>query len=159
MIVLDADLTIVSISPEAEQWLAGLDDHEHELPVAVRAAALQLQRLNELPTGVSAEVLRLRTRSGRWLAVHASTLRGAVEQTAVVIEPATSAQLGSLLLDVHALTPAQQRVTDLVLRGRSTPADRRRAASVAAHGPGARARGVRQGRRRQSTRTHRSTPG
>jgi DNA-binding CsgD family transcriptional regulator len=30
------------------------------------------------------------------------------------------AQLGSLLLDVHALTPAQQRVTALVLQGRST---------------------------------------
>jgi DNA-binding CsgD family transcriptional regulator len=76
--------------------------------------------LNKLPTGVAAEALRLRTRSGSWLAVHASTLRGAQDQIAVVIEPATSAQLGSLLLDVHALTPAQQRVTALVLRGRST---------------------------------------
>ena len=116
VIVLDADLTIVSISSEAEHWLAELDDHQQELPVAVRSAAVQLRRLNESP----AEGLKLRTRSGTWLAVHASTLRGAEEQTAVVIEPATSAQLGSLLLDVHALTPAQQRVTALVLRGRST---------------------------------------
>jgi DNA-binding CsgD family transcriptional regulator len=116
VIVLDADLTIVSISPEAEHWLAELDDREHELPVAVRSAAVQLRRLNKSP----AQGLRVRTRSGSWLAVHASTLRGAEEQTAVVIEPATSAQLGSLLLDVHALTPAQQRVTALVLRGRST---------------------------------------
>jgi DNA-binding CsgD family transcriptional regulator len=116
VIVLAADLTIVSISPEAEHWLAELDDREHELPVAVRSAAAQLRRLNLSP----AEGLNVRTRSGSWLAVHASTLRGAEQQLAVVIEPATSAQLGSLLLDVHALTPAQQRVTALVLRGRST---------------------------------------
>jgi DNA-binding CsgD family transcriptional regulator len=62
----------------------------------------------------------LQTRTGRWLAVQASTLRGPGEQTAVVIEPATPTQLNSLLLDVHALTPAQQRVTALVLQGRST---------------------------------------
>jgi DNA-binding CsgD family transcriptional regulator len=116
VIVLDAELTIVSISPEAEHWLAELDGRVHELPVAVTAAAAQLRRLNVSP----AEGLKVRTRSGRWLAVHASTLSGVEQQTAVVIEPATSAQLGSLLLDVHALTPAQQRVTALVLRGRST---------------------------------------
>ncbi|MEU0094786.1 LuxR C-terminal-related transcriptional regulator [Kribbella sp. NPDC006257] len=116
VIVLDSELAIVSISPEAEHWLAELDDRQDELPVAVRSAAVQLRRLNESP----AEGLRLRTRSGTWLAVHASTLRGAEEQTVVVIEAATAAQLGSLLLDVHALTPAQQRVTELVLRGRST---------------------------------------
>jgi DNA-binding CsgD family transcriptional regulator len=39
---------------------------------------------------------------------------------AVVIEPVGPAQLGSLLLDLHGLTPAQQRVTELVLRGFST---------------------------------------
>jgi DNA-binding CsgD family transcriptional regulator len=122
VVVLDADLAVVSISPEAEHWLSELSGlgGEGGLPVAVRAAAVRLQQLNELPTGVAAEALRLRTRSGSWLAVHASTLRGAQDQIAVVIEPATSAQLGSLLLDVHALTPAQQRVTALVLRGRST---------------------------------------
>lgn len=124
VVVLDADLAVVSISPEAEHWLAELNDQDwsrrSELPVAVRAAAAQLRRLHELPIGASAPVLKLRSRAGRWIAVHASILRGANEQTAVVIEPATPIQLGSLLLDVHGLTPAQQRVTTLVLRGRST---------------------------------------
>ncbi|TCM42519.1 LuxR family transcriptional regulator [Kribbella sp. VKM Ac-2568] len=124
VVLLDADLAVVSISPEAEHWLAELDDQDwsrrSELPVAVRAAAAQLRRLHELPIGVSAPVLKLRSRAGRWIAVHASILRGATEQTAVVIEPANPTQLGSLLLDVHGLTPAQQRVTTLVLRGRST---------------------------------------
>jgi DNA-binding CsgD family transcriptional regulator len=125
VVILDTALAVVSISPEAEHWLSELTDQywtrRTELPVAIRAAAAQLRRLDELPTGVAAPVLRLRTRAGHWLAVHASTLRGPGEQqTAVVIEPATPTQLGSLLLDVHALTPAQQRVTTLVLQGRST---------------------------------------
>ncbi|MDX6260747.1 MAG: hypothetical protein QOH84_2435 [Kribbellaceae bacterium] len=122
VIVLDAEFTIVSISPEAEYWLSELADQARgaDLPVAVRMAAGQLRRLSDLPMGESAPVLKVRSRAGRWLAIHASILRGADEQTAVVIEPATPAQLGSLLLDVHGLTPAQQRVTALVLRGRST---------------------------------------
>lgn len=124
VIILDEELSIVSISPEAEYWLTELADREWslsaDLPVAVRSAAVQLQRLLDLPAGESAPVLKLRSRAGRWLAIHASTLRGGEAQTAVVIEPATPAQLGSLLLDVHGLTPAQRRVTALVLRGRST---------------------------------------
>jgi DNA-binding CsgD family transcriptional regulator len=119
VVVLDDRLNVVSISPEAEYWMSELGDQawSEELPVAIRSAAVQLRRVHELPT---APVLTLRSRAGSWLAVHASILRGVSEQTAVVIEPATPAQLGSLLLDVHGLTPAQQRVTALVLRGRST---------------------------------------
>jgi DNA-binding CsgD family transcriptional regulator len=146
VVVLDGNLAVVSISPEAEHWLRELEldqrDRQRQpglsqqpdwarstgLPVAVRAAAVQLTRLNELPTGVSAPVLNVRTRGGRWLAVHASNLRGpgsagsrpAEQQTVVILEPATPKQLSSLLLDVHALTPAQQRVTALLLQGCST---------------------------------------
>jgi DNA-binding CsgD family transcriptional regulator len=125
VIILDDQLAVVSISPEAEHWLAELDEQHQpgrstELPVAIRVAAAQLRRLHELPTGTSAPAVKLRTRAGRWLAVHASILRGPDEQTAVVIEPAAPAELGSFLLDIHGLTPAQQRVAALVLRGRST---------------------------------------
>jgi DNA-binding CsgD family transcriptional regulator len=41
-------------------------------------------------------------------------------QTAVVLEPATSAEMSSMVLDAHGLTPAQERVAGLVLRGHST---------------------------------------
>jgi DNA-binding CsgD family transcriptional regulator len=55
------------------------------------------------------------------LTVHASTLRGgAGAQTVVVIGPAPPEELNSLLLDAHGLTPAQQRVTEQLLRGYST---------------------------------------
>ncbi|WP_405066883.1 LuxR C-terminal-related transcriptional regulator [Kribbella sp. NBC_01510] len=118
VVVLDADLRVESISAEAEHWLAELDpDRRSELPVAVRAVAAQLMQVQELP---AAPAVKVRTKAGRWLALHASTLRGGGERTAVVIEPVTPAQLGSFLLDVHGLTPAQQRVTELLLQGFST---------------------------------------
>jgi DNA-binding CsgD family transcriptional regulator len=42
------------------------------------------------------------------------------KQTAVVLEPASSDEMSSLVLDAHGLTPAQERVASLVLRGHST---------------------------------------
>jgi DNA-binding CsgD family transcriptional regulator len=117
VIVLDAGLAVVSVNKEAEHWLAELDpERRTELPAAVRAVAAQLTRVHELP---KAPHLKVRTAAGHWLALHASMLSG-VEQVAVVIEPASAAQLGSFLLDLHGLTPAQQRVTELLLKGYST---------------------------------------
>jgi DNA-binding CsgD family transcriptional regulator len=42
------------------------------------------------------------------------------EQIGVVVEPAHAAEIGSLILAAHGLTPAQNRVTALVLEGCST---------------------------------------
>lgn len=119
VVVLNSKHEIESVSVEAEHWMAELEpERRTEVPMAVRAAAVQLQRVHELP---ETPVLKVRTTRGRWLALHASTLRGVDGQrTAVVMEPATAAQLGSFLLDVYGLTPAQQRVTELLLKGYST---------------------------------------
>ncbi|MFG1817928.1 LuxR C-terminal-related transcriptional regulator [Kribbella sp. NPDC049174] len=123
VVVLDSKHTVVSVSAEAEHWMTELEpERRTELPVAVRAAAVRQHHAHELP---GAPVLKVRTGRGRWLALHASTLRGPGDdagerQIAVVIEPATAAQLGSFLLDLHGLTPAQQRVTELLLKGYST---------------------------------------
>ncbi|ACU71581.1 transcriptional regulator, LuxR family [Catenulispora acidiphila DSM 44928] len=126
MLVLDGDLNVTSMSPQAEQWLALLSDgHADTLPVPVHAAAAKLlaaQSANPHPdAGQTAATLHLRTRDGQWLAIHATGLRGPAEtQIGVVIEPATPADLGSLLLNAHGLTEAQTRVVALVLRGHST---------------------------------------
>jgi DNA-binding CsgD family transcriptional regulator len=122
VVVLDGDLNQVSANAEAEHWLAELDpDGRDELPVAVRAVAAQLRRVHELP---AAPALKVRTPVGQWLALHASTLRidGDDEQqrTVVVVEPVAPGQMGSLVLDLYGLTAAQQRVTELVVRGYST---------------------------------------
>ncbi|MFE0463781.1 LuxR C-terminal-related transcriptional regulator [Kitasatospora sp. NPDC058965] len=120
VVVLDADLSVVSISQDAERWLARLDGPEVAgLPMSVYAVAARPEQTgdpSQRPGGV-----RLRTADGQWLALHATRLRGrAGDQVAVVVEPAPAARLGSLLLAAHGLTPAQHRVAALVLQGLST---------------------------------------
>ncbi|NUR99731.1 MAG: GAF domain-containing protein [Kribbellaceae bacterium] len=112
VIVLDRMLRMHSATAEAQYWLSELGPNG-ELPVAVRALAARM-RHDQVTTR-----LRIRTRNGEWLELQASAL-GDDGQLVVVIEPVTPAQLGSLQLELHGLTPAQQRVTELVLRGYST---------------------------------------
>jgi DNA-binding CsgD family transcriptional regulator len=126
IIVLDENLAVMSMNPQAGEWLAEIDEADwpgrSELPAVVYAAAARLTRLEEgaalpqLPATV-----RLRSRSGRWLSVHASRLHGPpTPQIAVVIEPAPATQITSLLLSAYGLTTAQSRVVALVIRGHST---------------------------------------
>jgi DNA-binding CsgD family transcriptional regulator len=125
LLVLDGDLGVISTNPQAERWLAQISDPAAGgLPLPVRAAAARLaageiesQRTDDDP----AATVRLRTRDGDWLVLHATRLSGtAGPQIGVVIEPAAPSELGSLLLAAHGLTEAQSRVVALVLRGRST---------------------------------------
>ncbi|MFC6160306.1 LuxR C-terminal-related transcriptional regulator [Kribbella jiaozuonensis] len=112
VVVLDRMLRMHSLTAEAEYWISELGAVER-LPVAVLSVAGRMQL-----GGVTARV-KVRTRGGEWLALQASRL-GDDGQIVVVMEPVSPAQLGSLLLDLHGLTPAQQRVTELLLRGYST---------------------------------------
>jgi DNA-binding CsgD family transcriptional regulator len=131
MIVLDHHLTVISLNAEAAQWLAEIDEADwpsgSELPMAVYAAAARLTRLEEgaIPDPLSAAPLsasvRLRSRSGQWLSLHASRLGGpSAPQVGVVIAPTPAAQVSSLLLSAHGLTGAQSRVVALVIKGHST---------------------------------------
>jgi DNA-binding CsgD family transcriptional regulator len=125
IIVLDADLAVMSMSPEAQQWLAEIDDADWpgptELPTAVYATAAGLARLHQGAAASPPTTVRLRSRSGRWLSLHASTLHGSdTPQIGVVIEPTPAAQISSVLLSAHGLTEAQARVAALVLKGHST---------------------------------------
>jgi len=126
IIVLDQDLAVMSMNPEAEQWLAEIDEADwpgrSELPLAVYAAAARLARLEESPAPPQPPAtVRLRSRAGRWLSLHASRLRGPPEpQIGIVIEPAPVTQISSLLLSAYGLTDAQSRVVALVIKGHST---------------------------------------
>lgn len=126
MIVLDADLAVVSMSQEAERWLAEIGPADwpgaSELPVPVYAAAAGLVRLESDPaTPQQPATVRLRSRAGRWLSLHASRLCGPpAPQIGIVIEPAPAAEISPLLLTAYGLTTAQSRVVALVARGHST---------------------------------------
>ncbi|MGW6281388.1 LuxR C-terminal-related transcriptional regulator [Kribbella sp. NPDC055071] len=114
VVVLDTALGLESSTAEADHWLTELDpERRTELPVAVRSVAARMR----LAPGTTR--VKVRTRAGQWVELYASLL-GDTGRTAVVIEPMSSAGLGSLLLDLHGLTPAQQRVTELLLQGFST---------------------------------------
>jgi DNA-binding CsgD family transcriptional regulator len=124
IIVLDANLAVVSMSPEAQQWLAEIDDADWpgpaELPMAIYATTAGLVRLQH-GAAPPRTTVRLRSRSGQWLSLHASALHGsAAPQIGVIIEPTPASQISSVLLSAHGLTDAQARVAALVLRGHST---------------------------------------
>src|SRR4029079_2818942 len=125
VIVLDDDMAVTSINAEAEHWMAELCDPAWidvgtgPLPAAGFAAAAAAVR----PASDATTVPRIRLRSvdGQWITVHASPLTGTARgQTVVVLEAAHPAEVASAHLDVLGLTPAQSRVTALVLQGRST---------------------------------------
>ena len=126
MIVLDASLAVVSMNQEAERWLAEIGGPDwpgtSELPIPVYSAAAGLIRLEEDPaTAQPPATVRLRSRAGRWLSLHASRLRGPpTPQIGIVIEPAPAAQISPLLLNAYGLTTAQSRVVALVIKGHST---------------------------------------
>jgi len=123
VVVLAADGSIVSMNDAAERWLADLPDADWppsvQVPIPVLSAASAARSAAD---GADVDTsVRVRTTTGRWLVIHASTLRGNDdEQTVVLLEPAEPSQLSSLILDAHGLTPSQAGVVALVLRGYST---------------------------------------
>ncbi|MDQ0578567.1 LuxR C-terminal-related transcriptional regulator [Streptomyces rishiriensis] len=127
IVVLDSSLALVSVSAEAERWLADVPDHlwsnTSDLPVPFQAVAARLiaaEREQSWESPLPAAV-RLRGRSGRWLSLHATRLQDpAGPRIGIVTQAVPPAELGSLLLSAHDLTQAQVRVAALIIRGRST---------------------------------------
>jgi DNA-binding CsgD family transcriptional regulator len=126
MIILDANLGVVSMNQEAQRWLAEIAGPDwpsaSELPIPVYSAAAGLARIEEGPATVQPPAtVRLRSHAGVWLSLHASRLSGPpAPQIGIVIEPAPAAQVSPLLLNAYGLTAAQTRVAALVIRGHST---------------------------------------
>jgi DNA-binding CsgD family transcriptional regulator len=119
VLVVAPDGDVVSATPEAQRWLSLLaPGRDGDLPMAVRTVVTAALRTSSFPQ--SADVL-VPTRDGGWANVSASALLGdGASGVAVVLGPAPPQRITSALLAGYGLTPAQQRVTELVLRGRST---------------------------------------
>jgi DNA-binding CsgD family transcriptional regulator len=123
VVVLGPDLSVVSINALAERWLddiVGEWPSHFDVPVPVIATAARVIA-PDIDGEVESAVARLPSKRGGWISVQASHLRGrGQDQVVVLLQPATTQEVSSIVLAAHGLTPAQHRVAALVLQGRST---------------------------------------
>jgi DNA-binding CsgD family transcriptional regulator len=90
-----------------------------DVPNEVTVAAREARARAAAGVGTGATRTRLRTRSGLWLLIHASGLRGAdgtVADVAVVIEPAKASEVAPLIVEAYELTPREVDVTRALAR-------------------------------------------
>lgn len=124
LLLLADDLSVISTTPGAEALLAEIEEQPQSkaLPVAVLAVVTRLRALERDPERASHVIphVRLRSRAGRWLALHASRLSNAEGHIAVMIELATPNDIAPFVLQVYALTAREQEISLLILKGLST---------------------------------------
>jgi DNA-binding CsgD family transcriptional regulator len=122
MIVLEPDDSVHAITPGAQRLLEEMAvdvGTSFELPSAIYHVARVARRAYRQRAAIHAP-LRLRLTSGRWLLIHASPLTvsdDGIARLAIMLEPATRAQLASLIVDLYGLTEREREVTELLVRG------------------------------------------
>jgi DNA-binding CsgD family transcriptional regulator len=126
LVMLAEDLSVMAVTAPAERWLEEMSDwpQRNEPPQAICAVAARLRALERVSGDASMLMPRARvqTRSGQWLVLHAARLSGPQGngQIAVILEPATPAEVTPLVLQAYGLTDREAQVAQLVLRGHST---------------------------------------
>lgn len=127
LITFDSAGALTSLNDQARAWLDALPvgpltANGIPLPTQVMASVARARAIAEGREQGQAR-LRVRSRSGRWLVVHASALRltdGRVGDTALVIEPARGAEIAPLIVTVYELSAREQEIVQLIARGHST---------------------------------------
>ncbi|WP_420000062.1 LuxR C-terminal-related transcriptional regulator [Streptomyces boninensis] len=129
LILFDDTGAALSANEEARHHLALLPDGPSyptqlglRLPIWLIGTALQARAIADGRDDGDAR-LRIRTTEGRWLSCHASCLTaadGAPGPVALVIEPATPADLAVLIADAYGLTERELQITQLIARGMAT---------------------------------------
>jgi DNA-binding CsgD family transcriptional regulator len=129
LLLFDCDGALTSANEEARAWLAELPS-EQDLPSDLDVGvpmwllgtvfrALAVARGGGDGTARS----RVRTRRGTWLVCHASLLCDAddvLTGVAVVIEPATAAEVAPIIVQAYDLSDREQQITRLIARGAGT---------------------------------------
>jgi DNA-binding CsgD family transcriptional regulator len=123
LLLLDGVTRIAATTPSAERWLDELGREEAlggipEVVRSVASAAAQLE--DEAASNGLAPRARLRTSSGSWLVVHASRLRKADDNIAVIIEEAKPSEIAPIVIEAYGLSEREAELTRLVLQGLST---------------------------------------
>jgi DNA-binding CsgD family transcriptional regulator len=124
MLVVDGDGTLVATTAAAERWLWELDDPgAGGMPMSVAVQSLRARLLSMLAGDESdgTPSVRMRSRSGRWVMLHAAEIAGigAGRHVAIMIEPVRQAELAPIILAAHGLTKREGEVARLALQGKS----------------------------------------
>jgi len=124
--LLAPDHAIVRADAAAERWLDELraEGRGDPLPGVVTAVASRARAIVDGTAAPGALArARVRTRSGTWVLVRASTLGdGADAPTAVILEPARPEELAPLVAHGYGLTDRERAVTRLIAQGLPTNA-------------------------------------
>jgi len=113
LLLLDADLHVETVTPEASRWLEQLADVGAELPMSVVAVASSAAERRG--TAVRS---RARVPSGAWVTMTAWALGD--NRTAVSLESSAPHDLTALALEAYSLSARERQVVELVLLGHST---------------------------------------
>ncbi len=128
VVILDDDGGVMSMTASAQEML-------DRIPEPLRGGSTSIGRLAGIVHAIwararfiaagfaaPAATARVRLRDGRWMTLTGTCTRtpdGGMGHTVVVLEPTPRSQLGPLVLAAHGLTPREEEVVGLLLRGDS----------------------------------------
>lgn len=123
VVLLSDTLELEGLTPAGDALLEELEwtPASGALPLPVLTAAARLLARDRGRDGPRPTV-RVLSRSGRWLVIHASHMLETAGSTklTVIIEPARPDEFIPLMLSAHRLSPRESEVAVLVLQGQST---------------------------------------
>ena len=130
VLTLDRSGKVISNTPSAEYWLRDLADldpswRDAGLPMAVRTVSGALRHALAPRTDKDAKLIprvRVRGRSGRWLALYGSLTEPSGErpsETVIVIGAARPEDVAWLNVAAYELSPREEEVLGLLVRGRT----------------------------------------
>jgi DNA-binding CsgD family transcriptional regulator len=125
VLILSDDLSVVTMNPAAEYWLAELVDAEggdkHALPHTILTIVVRLQAIERgmEDTALAMPKVRLQTPGGQWLVLYASRLNRSGEQgqVAVMFEAAHPMEIAPLIMQAYHFTKREGEVAQLILQG------------------------------------------
>jgi DNA-binding CsgD family transcriptional regulator len=125
--MLADDLSIVAMSPVAERCIDEFTDGHSGVdmpPPAIAAVAARLRELEEHADAAEANRMprvRVRTRRGEWLTIHATRISGvSIHHTAVILERAHPTEIAPLIVQSYGLSSRESELLRLIARGLST---------------------------------------
>lgn len=119
LVIVDCLGLPVGMSATAREWLAlfpGGPTPDGEVPLPIYAVSFAT-----LAEGSPSAMLRIRLINGQWATLHGVlTELGMTDSMGVIIGPASREHLAPLTAAIYGLTPREQQVAELTMRGHAT---------------------------------------